>query len=400
MSYDSSHRQRPPRQERWPQATPAEGWQAYRQDDVQTGADSYWAAAGVGGRGQLGHRDAAGGSAPDRGYRGHQPPRTPDRFAETPGGYQGSPDETTGSFPASGTRYAGHQNGYDQGGRGYHDAGPGYEEAQDGFDGAPVGYHARGTGYGRTTNGYGGARNGYGGALDGYGGDPYGYGGAPDDFAGSAGDLSRGDYAEPDYREPDYREPDHSGPRRSGSVLAAPDVGVYPDSWQADQELRREAGRRGLMVGAVTGFLAAAAAIGVSTLAAAFVGRQAAPVIVVGDALVNWMPPTLKNVAVAHFGKNGQTLLLLGVYVAITFLAIAVGLLARRAAALGVAGLATLGLCCAFVVITRPGGRLTDVIPSVFGGLAGIAALLWLVRASAPVAPLRPTRGGGSRRAR
>ena len=53
MSYDPSHRQRPPRQERWPQATPAEAWQAYqedeaRQDGVRAGADgqrSYWATA-------------------------------------------------------------------------------------------------------------------------------------------------------------------------------------------------------------------------------------------------------------------------------------------------------------------------------------------------------------------
>ena len=45
-----------------------------------------------------------------------------------------------------------------------------------------------------------------------------------------------------------------------------PTSGVDPYRWQADQDLRREAGRRGLIVGAVTGVLAAAVAIGVSTL--------------------------------------------------------------------------------------------------------------------------------------
>jgi len=32
MSYDPSHRM-PPRQERWPAATPAEGWPSYRDDE-------------------------------------------------------------------------------------------------------------------------------------------------------------------------------------------------------------------------------------------------------------------------------------------------------------------------------------------------------------------------------
>jgi len=56
MSYDPSHRKGPPRQARWPQATPPEAWQAYREDDAypgdrQPGVDdqgSYWAAAAAG----------------------------------------------------------------------------------------------------------------------------------------------------------------------------------------------------------------------------------------------------------------------------------------------------------------------------------------------------------------
>ncbi|MGH3177144.1 MAG: hypothetical protein ACRDPF_25150 [Streptosporangiaceae bacterium] len=39
MSYDPSHRM-PPRQERWPAATPAEGWPSY-----QTGAQQAMATA-------------------------------------------------------------------------------------------------------------------------------------------------------------------------------------------------------------------------------------------------------------------------------------------------------------------------------------------------------------------
>jgi len=77
--------------------------------------------------------------------------------------------------------------------------------------------------------------------------------------------------------------------------------------------------------------------------------------------------------------------------------------LSRRAAALGVAGLAAGTMLSAFIVITRAEGRMTDVIPAVIGGAAGVAALLWLQRASAPVAPVapvQPARGGGRRRSR
>ena len=101
--------------------------------------------------------------------------------------------------------------------------------------------------------------------------------------------------------------------------------------------------------------------------------------------------------AAEHFGTHGNTVLLFGV---IGLLAVVIGCLARRSAAIGVAGLAALGLLGAFVVITRPASHASDVIPSAIGGVAGIVALLWLARASAPVAPPRPASGGGRRRTR
>ncbi len=79
-------------------------------------------------------------------------------------------------------------------------------------------------------------------------------------------------------------------------------------------------------------------------------------------------------------------------YVIIAFLAMAVGVLSRRAAALGVAGIAAFSLFGAFVTITRPGSRVTDLVPSVIGGIASVAALIWLARASAPVPPVRRRR--------
>ena len=183
-------------------------------------------------------------------------------------------------------------------------------------------------------------------------------------------------------------------------MLVAPDAGVDPDRWQADQDRRREASRRGLAVGAVTGFLAAAVAIGVSTLAAGFVRSQASPMAALGSVFIDRMPTALKNVALQHLGTHGRTVLLLGMYAAIAVLAVGMGVLARRAAAPGVAGLAAFSLIAAFATITRPGGHVGDVAPAIIGGIAGVAALLWLRQASAPTPPLRQTRGNSRRRAR
>jgi len=156
-----------------------------------------------------------------------------------------------------------------------------------------------------------------------------------------------------------------------------------------DDSPRRDRDRSGLVIGAVMGFLAAAVAIGVATLAAAFVRPQASPVIAVGGAFIDRTPSALKNFAVQHFGENDKTILLLGMYVTIAVIAMGIGCLARRNVTIGVAGLAAFGLFGAFVAITRPESRAADVIPSVIGGIAGVAALLWLARAAAPIAPPR-----------
>ena len=123
---------------------------------------------------------------------------------------------------------------------------------------------------------------------------------------------------------------------------------------------------RGLLAGAVAGFLAAAVALGVANLIAAFVRPQASPII-----------------AVQKFGENDKNMLLLGMYVTIALLAIVIGMLAWRRVSIGVAGIGLFGLFGAFVAITRPESRVSDMIPSIIGGIAGIAALIWLVRMGA-----------------
>ena len=99
-------------------------------------------------------------------------------------------------------------------------------------------------------------------------------------------------------------------------------------------------------------------------------------------------------------GANDRTVLLLGMYVALGLIAMVLGCMARRSPSVGVAGIAAFGLLAAFIVITRPESRASDVIPSAVGAVAGVMALLWLARASKPATELQPSYSAGRRRTR
>ena len=178
------------------------------------------------------------------------------------------------------------------------------------------------------------------------------------------------------------RRQDGELPRRtSGPFHAAPDGDPMRRRGARNSALRPS---RGLLPGGIAGFLAAAVAIGMANLVAAFVRPQASPIIAVGGAFIDRTPSALKNFAVEKFGENDKNMLLLGMYVTIALIAIAIGMLAWRRVAIGVAGIGLFGLFGAFVAITRPESHVTDVIPSIVGGIAGIAAIFWLVQAGMP----------------
>jgi hypothetical protein len=166
-------------------------------------------------------------------------------------------------------------------------------------------------------------------------------------------------------------------------------------------EPRRSAGQ--LLAGAVTGFLAAAVALGVANLTAAFVRPQASPIIAVGGAFIDRTPPALKNFAVQKFGENDKNMLLLGMYATVALIAIVIGILAWRRIYIGVAGIGLFGLFGAFVAYTRPESHLTDVIPSIVGGIAGTVAIVLLIRAATGMSnqsrPSYPAPGYPDRRA-
>jgi hypothetical protein len=428
MSYDPSHRLPP--QERWLSATPAEGWPS-DQD-----------AAAYQGRDQAGYR-----SETDRLGAYPATTRTWSGYQHAAGGSDdlGYPSPVaTDTFRPAGNDYGYRAEGYHSGGNGYAADDFDWRASEfggmaDGHAGEGYGYAGVGNGYGHAGNGYGRAEDRYGRAEDdydwaqgshrpgheGYAGDPEGYAGDPegcaddpegygwepdgyrtiaDRTAAGPNDLGPGSYTE--YNEHLAGDLGYGQYMPGDPGLTAPDAGVRPGTWQAERDGRREARQRGLLAGAVTEVLGIAVAIGVSTLVAGLLKAQASPAAALGSVFIDRTPAALRSALAGHFGAHGQTVLLLGMYAAIALVALVVGVTARRSAALGVAGIAAFTLVAAFVTITRPAGHVADVAPAVAGGIAGGAAVLWLVRASAPLqgvqetAPLRHARGGAGRRAR
>jgi hypothetical protein len=135
---------------------------------------------------------------------------------------------------------------------------------------------------------------------------------------------------------------------------------------------------RGLLAGAVSGFIAAGTALGAANLAAAFVRPQASPIVVVGGEFMAHTPSALKNFAAEKLGENDMTTLLLSMYFTIALIALVIGMIAWRQLPAGVAGIGLFGLVGAYLAYTRPGSHATDVIPSLAGGLAGIVVLVAL----------------------
>ncbi len=380
MSYDSSHRM-PPRQERWPAATPPEGWPSYRDGEQE---DFGYAAQGAtaGHRYQNGAQQAVATAAYPTVANGY-------------GGYAGAADDFDG------------RDSYGRDSYGYQRGSAGYAEPQNGYSEPQGGYAEPQNGYSEPQNGYEWASPAYAGEADGY------EWSAQDSYEGSAY-LGPGSYVEPgavltDNRAlTDYRVHADNRVLTDDPALTAPDAGVQPGHWRAEQELRREERRRGPMVGAVSELLATGVVLGVSTLAAALLKSAISPVSAMGAVFAERTPAALRNAVVHHFGAHSGSVLLLGMYATFAVVAIVIGMRARRDAAVGVAGVAAFTLFAAFVTITRPASHVADVMPVVIGGLAGVAAVLWLFRASAPQTaqgPLRPVpirhgRGGTRRRTR
>ncbi|WP_347813856.1 molybdopterin-dependent oxidoreductase [Allobranchiibius sp. GilTou38] len=134
-------------------------------------------------------------------------------------------------------------------------------------------------------------------------------------------------------------------------------------------------------VAVLGGVAAGAVTIGVAELLAGLMERFGwsggipSPVIAVGEAFIDRTPPWLKDFAVNNFGTNDKAVLLAGIGVVLFLLSCLIGLLLRRLPVAALVGFVVLIAVAMAAVLTRPGARPADLIPTVVGGLMGLWVL-------------------------
>jgi DMSO/TMAO reductase YedYZ molybdopterin-dependent catalytic subunit len=135
-------------------------------------------------------------------------------------------------------------------------------------------------------------------------------------------------------------------------------------------------------IGWLIGILAAAVAVGMGELVAAFLRPAAAPVIAVGNRIITLTPESAKRPAIAAAGTSDKTLLIIGIYLLLAVLGALVGAAALRNLYYGLGGIAVIGAFGSYCALTANASRGTDVLPQLIGTAAAMVALVVLVRVS------------------
>src|SRR6202034_4405773 len=144
--------------------------------------------------------------------------------------------------------------------------------------------------------------------------------------------------------------------------------------------------------GMVAGLLAAAVALGIGQLVAGFVAPDASPVVAVGESSIGLTPPPVKSFAISAFGSHDKVVLVAGILAVLAIFAAAVGVLAMRRLAYGIAGLAVFTAVGIAAALTRPTADAGWAFPTLIGGVAAAGALRLVLPAAPKRRPPRPLR--------
>lgn len=131
---------------------------------------------------------------------------------------------------------------------------------------------------------------------------------------------------------------------------------------------------------ALAGVATAAIAVGTSAVVAALVAPGATTLLALGAAFIDLTPSWLKDAAIAAFGTQDKLALQVGMVVVIAALGALAGIVGAKRWASGASLVIALSAVVALAALTRPTASEVDVVPSLVGGLAGIAVLWGLLR--------------------
>ena len=135
-------------------------------------------------------------------------------------------------------------------------------------------------------------------------------------------------------------------------------------------------GRRGLILrSAIGGILAALAGLAAGSVAAALLGTRQTPVVAIGSAFIDRVPPWLKDLAISLFGTNDKLALKTGILIVLLAFAALGGYLAVLRYWAGAAVVIVLAGIAVIAAATRPDAGQTGFVPSL---IAGAVALLIL----------------------
>jgi DMSO/TMAO reductase YedYZ molybdopterin-dependent catalytic subunit len=147
-------------------------------------------------------------------------------------------------------------------------------------------------------------------------------------------------------------------------------------------------------LGALTGILSGAIAIGIGQLLGGITGPVGTPVVAVGQLSIDYTPPPVKNFAISEFGSHDKEVLVTGILVLLAIFSAGIGILAMRKLWYGLAGIGVFAVIGIVAVATRPTVKPADVLPTLAGAAFAALVMELLVRAAAPArAGQAPGRG-------
>jgi DMSO/TMAO reductase YedYZ molybdopterin-dependent catalytic subunit len=157
-------------------------------------------------------------------------------------------------------------------------------------------------------------------------------------------------------------------------------------------------------LGALTGVLSGAIAIGIGQLLGGLTGPVGTPVVAVGQLAVDDTPSPIREFAIRHFGSHDKEVLVTGILVVLAIFAAGIGVLAMRKLWYGLAGIGLFAVVGVVAVSTRPTVRPADVLPTLAGAALAAVVMTVLVHAAAPAeaggrsagAATPPPGGGGA----
>ncbi len=157
-------------------------------------------------------------------------------------------------------------------------------------------------------------------------------------------------------------------------------------STRTSDHAQRPQHRARIVTGSVIGLLTAGAALGAGELTAGLWGTSA-PVVAVGDAIVDHSPTVLKEFAITVFGIYDKVVLVCGVVATVFLVAALAGVVALRRPAVGYAVLVLFAAVGSLAVLVRRTGEPLAAVPVLVAAAAGAVALFLLLRgAPQPVA--------------